>query len=167
MARYMIGRLLWACVLFYAMTLVTFALFFLIPNDLPHQIAGPGSSPAAQARAAHYVGIDRPVYVQYERFVWRLQKPVPVRVDGVPVFVRPRADLGRSFLHATSVNYLVSKAAPVTASVVFGGILLAVLVAFPVGLLSGLRPGSRLDRVSMTFVLLGLSLHQVVIGLVA
>ena len=162
----MLGRLLWACVLFYAMTVVIFALFFLIPNDLPRQVAGPGSSPAAQQRAMHYLGLDQPEYVQYERFVWRLVKPVPVRVDGVPVLARPRGDLGRSFLHATSVNYLVSKAAPVTASVVFGGLLLALLVAVPVGLLSGLRPGSPLDRMSMTFVLLGLSVHPVPVGLV-
>jgi peptide/nickel transport system permease protein len=166
MIRYLIRRLLWAIVLFLVVTLVTYVIFFLVPNDLAAKVAGQGSSQAQRARAIHYLGLDRPVYVQYTRFLWRLIKPIPVHVGGVPVFVRPRGDLGRSFVQALPVNNVIGSAAPVTASLVFGGVIVWLLIALPIGILSALRPRSLLDRVSMTFVLIGISAHPVWIGLI-
>jgi peptide/nickel transport system permease protein len=166
MLRYLIRRILWAAVLFFVVTLVTYVIFFLVPNDLASKVAGQGSSQAQRARAIHYLGLDRPVYVQYGKFMWRLIKPVPVHVAGVPVFVLPQGDLGRSFVRATPVSTLILSAAPVTASLVFGGVIVWLLIALPVGILSALRPRSLLDRASMTFVLIGISAHPVWIGLI-
>jgi peptide/nickel transport system permease protein len=166
MLRYLIRRILWAAVLFFVVTLVTYVIFFLVPNDLASKVAGQGSSQVQRARAIHYLGLDRPVYVQYGRFMWRLIKPVPVHVAGVPVFVLPQGDLGRSFVRATPVSTLILSAAPVTASLVFGGVIVWLLIALPVGILSALRPRSLLDRASMTFVLIGISAHPVWIGLI-
>jgi peptide/nickel transport system permease protein len=166
MFRYLIRRILWAAVLFFVVTLVTYVIFFLVPNDLASKVAGQGSSQAQRARAIHYLGLDRPVYVQYGKFMWRLIKPVPVHIAGVPVFVLPQGDLGRSFVRATPVSTLILSAAPVTASLVFGGVIVWLLIALPVGILSALRPRSLLDRASMTFVLIGISAHPVWIGLI-
>src|SRR5256885_2504578 len=166
MLRYLIRRILWAAVLFFVVTLVTYVIFFLVPNDLASKVAGQGSSQAQRARAIHYLGLDRPVYIQYGKFLWRIVKPVPVRVGGVPVFVRPEANLGRSFVRATPVNDLIKTAAPVTASLVFGGVVVWLLMALPIGILSALRPRSTLDRTSMTFVLIGISAHPIWIGLI-
>ena len=166
MLRYLIRRILWAAVLFFVVTLVTYVIFFLVPNDLASKVAGQGSSQAQRARAIHYLGLDRPVYVQYGKFMWRLIKPVPVHVAGVPVFVLPQGDLGRSFVRATPVSTLILSAAPVTASLVLGGVIMWLLIALPVGILSALRPRSLLDRASMTFVLIGISAHPVWIGLI-
>src|SRR6185503_2994568 len=65
-----------------------------------------------------------------------------------------------------SVNEIVKDAAPVTASLVFGGAVLWMLIALPVGVLSALRPRSLLDRIAMIFVLIGISAHPVWIGLI-
>jgi peptide/nickel transport system permease protein len=54
----------------------------------------------------------------------------------------------------------------VTASLVLGGAVFWMLLAVPIGILSALRPRSLLDRVSMTFVLVGISAHPVWIGLI-
>jgi peptide/nickel transport system permease protein len=164
--RYLIRRLLWAIVLFLVVTLVTYVIFFLVPNDLAAKVAGQGSSQAARKRAIHNLGLDRPVYVQYGKFLWRLIKPVPVHVGGVPVLVRPNGNLGYSYVRATPVNELIKSAAPVTGSLVFGGVIMWLLIALPVGILSALRPRSLLDRTSMTFVLIGISAHPVWIGLI-
>src|SRR4029453_6241399 len=104
MIRYLIRRLLWAIVLFLVVTLVTYVIFFLVPNDLASQVAGQGSSQAQRERAIKYLGLDKLVYEQSRIFLWRMIKPVPVEVAGVPVFVRPQGDLGRSFIQATPVN---------------------------------------------------------------
>ena len=73
--------------------------------------------------------------------------------------------LGRAFATRREVNQIVLDAAPVTASLVFGGALLWMLVALPLGILSAVRPRSLLDRTAMVFVLVGISAHPVWIGL--
>jgi peptide/nickel transport system permease protein len=75
-------------------------------------------------------------------------------------------DLGKSFVTRRSVNTLVLDAAPVTATLVFGGAILWMLIALPIGILSALKPRSLLDRMSMVFVLIGISAHPLWIGLI-
>ena len=151
MFRYLARRLIWAVVLFVAVTLVTYVLFFLIPNDPAKLVAGKAATDADVKRAAHFLGTDRPIYVQYYKFVERLVV---------------HQNLGFSFANRQSVNSLVGNAAPVTASLVLGGAVFWMLLAIPIGILSALRPRSLLDRVSMTFVLVGISAHPVWIGLI-
>jgi peptide/nickel transport system permease protein len=164
--RYLIRRLLWAAVLFFAVTLITYVIFFLIPNDVASSVAGRGATAAQKEKAIHYLGLDRPVYVQYGKFVWRMIKPVPVHIAGVPVFIRPQANLGKSFLTGQTVDQVIKDAAPVTASLVVGGVVVWMLIALPVGILSAIRPRSLLDRLAMIFVLIGISAHPVWIGLI-
>jgi peptide/nickel transport system permease protein len=151
MIRYLARRVLWAIVLFIAVTLVTYVLFFLIPANPAQLVAGKAARPADIKRAEHFIGIDRPIYIQYGKFLWRIVG---------------HHNLGHSFANRQSVNGLVGDAAPVTASLVFGGAIFWMLIALPVGILSALRPRSLLDRASMTFVLVGISAHPVWIGLI-
>jgi peptide/nickel transport system permease protein len=73
--------------------------------------------------------------------------------------------LGRSFTNRQDVTTQVLHAAPVTASLVFGGAVLWLLISIPIGILSALRPRSLLDRITMCAVLVGISAHPVWIGL--
>jgi len=148
--RYFIRRLLWAGVLFIAVTAVTYVIFFLIPADPARLACGQRATPACVASARHYLGTDRPVYVQYARFLDRLVV---------------HHSLGRSFTNRRDVNQVVMEAAPVTASLVFGGAILWLLVSIPIGILSALRPRSLVDRFTMVGVLVGISAHPVWIGL--
>jgi peptide/nickel transport system permease protein len=149
--RYLIRRVLWAVALFLAVTIVSYVLFFIIPADPAKQVAGKGAQEAQVERARHYLHLDRPIYDQYWLFLSRL------------VF---HGNLGHSYYNRQSVNTIVGEAAPVTASLVFGGAFFWMLLALPVGILSALRPRSLLDRSSMTFVLVGISMHPVWIGLI-
>jgi peptide/nickel transport system permease protein len=149
--RYLIRRLLWALVLFFAVTVVTYVIFYAIPADPARLACGQRATPQCVKRAAHYLGTDRPVYVQYGKFIGRLII---------------HHSLGRSFTNRESVNYVIGQAAPVTASLVFGGAVFWMLLALPIGILSALRPRSLLDRAAMIFVLVGISAHPVWIGLI-
>jgi peptide/nickel transport system permease protein len=151
MMTYLVRRLLWACVLFVAVTMVTYVIFFIIPADPASLAAGKSASAADIARAEKYLGLDKPVPVQYALFLKRLVV---------------EQSLGRSFANRRDVNEMIKEAAPVTASLVFGGVILWMLIALPVGILSALRPRSLLDRTTMMFVLVGISLPVVWIGLV-
>jgi peptide/nickel transport system permease protein len=151
MLRYVVRRLLWAAVLFLAVTIVTYVIFFITPADPARLVAGRGATPADIERARAFLGLDDPVPIQYLHFLERLV------VD---------RSLGFSFATRQDVNEIVFAAAPVTASLVFGGAICWLLLAFPVGILSALRPRSLLDRTAMIFVLVGISAHPVWIGLI-
>jgi peptide/nickel transport system permease protein len=150
--RYFIRRLLWAGVMFLAVTAVTYVIFFVIPQDPARTVCGQRATPQCIERARTFLGLDRPLPVQYAKFLDRLVI---------------HHSLGRSFTTRQSVNTAVLQAAPVTASLVFGGALLWLLVSIPIGILSALRPRSLLDRVAMIGVLIGISMHPVWIGLLA
>jgi peptide/nickel transport system permease protein len=149
--RYIIRRLLWAVVLFIAITLLTYVIFFMIPADPARKACGQLVTPACVKQARKNLGLDKPVYVQYGRFLKR------VVVD---------RSLGHSFANRQDVNTIIAKAAPVTASLVFGGAITWLLISIPIGILSALRPRSLLDRSAMTFVLIGISAHPVWLGLI-
>jgi len=73
--------------------------------------------------------------------------------------------LGESFLEQREVADMIVAAAPVTLSVVAGGVVLWILIGFSVGIVAALRPRSLIDRGGTVFTLVGISLHPVWIGL--
>jgi peptide/nickel transport system permease protein len=151
MLRYLVRRILWACLLFVVITMVTYVIFFIIPANPAKLACGQRATPTCIQLARHNLGLDKPVYVQYGRFLWKLAY---------------HHDLGRSYLNRQSVNKTVLNAAPVTASLVLGGVILWLLISVPLGILSALRPRSLLDRSGMVFVLVGISSPPVWIGLI-
>ena len=151
MIRYLIRRLLWAGLLFVVITLVTYVIFFIIPANPAKLTCGQRATELCIKSAEKTLGLDKPVYIQYAKFLERLVV---------------HQNLGKSFTTRQSVNKIVGNAAPVTASLVFGGAVLWMLIALPIGILSALRPRSLLDRGAMVFVLVGISAHPVWIGLI-
>jgi peptide/nickel transport system permease protein len=142
---------LWALVLMVAVTLVTYVIFFLVPANPARQAAGQAATPERVAEVEEFLGLNDPVYVQYGKFLKEL------------VWER---SLGHSFVTRRSVNEDIFAAAPVTASLVFGGIIFVLLIAVPIGIFSALRPRSLLDRAAMIYVLIGISLPSFWISLV-
>jgi len=149
--RYTVRRVLWAAALFIAVTMITYVIFFIIPADPAVLAAGRSARPADVVRVRHYFGLDHSVPYQYGLFLKRLV------ID---------QSLGRSFVNRRDVDSMVGNAAPVTASLVIGGAVLWMLLAIPIGVMSALKPRSLLDRSAMVFVLIGISLPVVVVGLV-
>jgi peptide/nickel transport system permease protein len=87
----------------------------------------------------------------YAHYVWRIVR---------------HGDLGPSFGDRERVTTRLFDAAPVTLSLVLGGMVVWLLISIPLGLLAALRPRSWLDRGATLFVLLGLSVHPAWLSLV-
>src|SRR6185503_20409345 len=151
MVQYLIRLILWACVLFVAITMVAYVIFFIIPVDPAKLACGQRASESCIRNARVNLSLDRPVYAEYGHFLYKLVV---------------HQDLGKSYTNRQSVNETVMNAAPVTASLVLGGGVLWLLIALPIGILSALRPRSLLDRASMVFVLIGISSSPIWIGLI-
>jgi peptide/nickel transport system permease protein len=150
--RYLIRRILWACLLFIVITFITFVIFYVGPNNPARAVCG-GEQAKREClvRATEKLGLDKPLVVQYYRFLKQLVV---------------HQDLGTSFATSQSVNERIKEAAPVTASLVFGGAVLWMIIGLSVGIFSALKPRSLLDRFAMVFVLIGVSAHPVWIGLI-
>ena len=146
MLAYLLRRLCWSFVLVLAVALVTFIIFFVIPTNRVGNVRHRETTTSINEA----VGVNGPVYLQYARFLWHLA----------------HASLGQSFRSEQSVRDLVLTAAPVTASLVIGGAITWLLIAFPIGILSAMRPRSLLDRSATLFVLIGISVHPVWLGLI-
>jgi peptide/nickel transport system permease protein len=152
MFRYLIRRLIWAIFLFIVITFITFVIFYMAPSNPARAYCGGESAkgPCIE-QATKVLGLDKPVPVQYYRFLKRLVV---------------HHSLGTSYATGQSVNDAIKQAAPVTASLVFGGAILWMVIGLVVGVFSALKPRSLLDRMAMVFVLIGVSAHPVWIGLI-
>ena len=141
MLAYLVRRIAWAGVLFLAITMVTFILFFVLPVSDARFVRRTefGSNDFKRTLA-----IDGPIYQQYGQFLGRIVR---------------HGSLGTSFDNRQDVNEIVAQAAPVTLSIVIGGAIVWMLIALPVGVLSAV------DRVTMVGVLIGISAHPLWIGL--
>lgn len=149
MLRFIVARCAWGVVLFFAITVFTFVVFFLLPQ--PH-IKAPGRGQnIGDLDIRNSFRLHGPVYQQYGQFVYR--------------FVR-HGSLGRSYFNRQPVSSIIVSAAPVTLSLVIGGAIMWMLIALPIGILSALRPRSLLDKGGMVFVLVGVSAHPAWLGLI-
>ena len=151
MLQYILRRLLWAIFLFAAVTVVTYVIFFVTPADPARLAAGQGATPAEVERVADRLHLNDPLWKQYGIFVKQLVV---------------HQSLGESFVNRRDVTEVVLQAAPVTASLVFGGAVLWLTFALIIGVISAVRPRSFIDRAGMVFVLIGISAHPVWIGLI-
>jgi peptide/nickel transport system permease protein len=145
---FLIGRLAWAAMLFFVVTLYTYVLFFLIgptSANIGNRSAGESGEAVSVAES---VGVDGSFFGAYADFLRNV-------VTG---------DLGQSFYSRQDVTEIISAAAPVTGSLIVGAAVMWLLIAFPIGVLSALKPRSLLDRAGMVFVLIGISAHPLWVG---
>lgn len=141
MGSFVIGRIASHVLLFFAVTLLVFVAFFVMPRN----------DSRFERRAPDEYRLHGGMMGEYAHYVWR--------------FVR-HGDLGRSYGTREKVTTRLVQAAPVTLSLVAGGLVVWLLIAIPLGMIAALRPRSLLDRGSSLAVIVGLSIHPVLLGLV-
>jgi peptide/nickel transport system permease protein len=153
MPAYIVRRLLSGLVMLFAITLVTFAAFRLIPLPAGCLLVpcGPNTfTNDAQIKAAeHKLGADRPVAVQYAKFVWRIVR---------------HGSFGRSWTGG-SIDSSLRQALPRTGSILLGGVIVLLLLAIPLGALSAIHSETLIDRAVLVFSLFGIALHPLLVGL--
>jgi len=146
---YLVRRMVQAVVILLGVTLITFALLYALPADPARMIAGRSATVETVARIRTELGLDRPLPVQYARYLGRLV----------------RGDLGRSYAQKVQVADLLRSRLAATFWLMVGGITFELLIGLPAGMLAGLRRRSGVDRSVMVGAFLGVSAPQFVVGL--
>jgi len=162
MSRYIIRRLLWVVILLFAISILTFAMFFLLPGDPAQQAVPRGATPETLALIRHRMGLDQPVYKQYLNFLHGPDLVGTGRPSGV---LNWPPNLGYSFRNQEPVLDTILDRLPVTASLAFGGCALWLLLGFSTGIQAALRPRSLRDRAAMGFALFGVSVPIFLLGI--
>lgn len=138
MGAYVIRRLIHTIFVVFAALVVIFVLVRL-SGDPAAMMAGVDASPEDVARLHHEMGLDRPLYVQFGLF---LEQAV-------------RGDFGNSLRYGSSALPVVVERLPATIQLTVAAMVLTIVVGVPIGIISAVRRGTMLDRVTMIFAVLG------------
>jgi peptide/nickel transport system permease protein len=153
MVPFIIRRLLWMVVLLLVISFLTFIIFYTLPAADPAQLrAGRQPTPELLASIRETLGLDKPWYVQYGKYLDRL------------VF---HFDFGYSYQNNTSVKSLIFDRLPATMTLAAGAAIVWLLVGIPVGIISAIKRGTWMDRAAMGSALVAISAPVYWLGLVS
>jgi peptide/nickel transport system permease protein len=162
MTRYIMRRLIWAVVLLFGVSILTFVLFYMLPGDPAVQAVPRGATPEVLAQVRARMGLDQPLWRQYLDLLHGPDRIGTGHPSGI--FNWP-PNLGYSFKNQQPVLDTILDRMPVTASLAIGSALLWLLIAVPVGVQAATRTRSLRDRVAMVFALLGVSTPVFLVGI--
>src|SRR5215813_8899229 len=148
MMLYLLRRLLAAVPVMGIVAVIVFLMLRLTPSDPASIIAGDNATAEQVAQIRSQLGLDQPMLQQFVIWIGK-------------VF---RGDFGESFFFKKTVAELIGERIEPTLSLAFFTIVIAVLVAVPLGVLAAHRQGTWVDRVVMGFSVLGFSVPVFVIG---
>ena len=151
MTAYIIRRLLGALGVIFGVATISFLLVFLMPGDAARMYAGPRAPEETVQRIRELWGLDQPLPVQYVRYMGRA-------IQG---------DLGNSTRDKRPVLQAVFERLPATIQLAVAGLLVELMVGIPLGILAATRPGSWVDQLATVVSLIGISVPQFALGLVA
>jgi peptide/nickel transport system permease protein len=148
--RFIAQRLLSTIPVLLLVSIGVFSLIHLIPGDPVQVMAGESQDPEVVANLRHQLGLDRPLYEQYVTWLGRAL----------------RGDLGRSIRTNKPVLSIIAERARPTLELSVFAMILALLVALPIGVLSATHRNSPIDAIGTSFAVFGISMPNFVIGLI-
>ena len=149
MSRYILKRLVMLIPVLIGVTFMVYFILSLSPGDTAAIIAGEGADAQTIEAVRKDLGLDKPVIVQYGKYMWNLL----------------HGDMGVSYSTKRPVFTTIMSSFPNTAKLAFWSILVAVAIALPIGIISATRQYSAVDNVGMVAALLGVATPNFWLGL--
>ncbi|TVQ48121.1 MAG: ABC transporter permease [Gloeocapsa sp. DLM2.Bin57] len=148
---YLLKRFCIAIITLIAISLVIYLILSLAPGDPLGEFAtNPAITPEIRENMRKALGLDQPIYLRY--FQW-----LSALLQG---------NFGYSFVSLTPVSSLILQRLPTTIWVVGTAYIIAIIIAFPLGLIAAVRRSSWLDILINIFAFLCLSLPTFFTGLI-
>lgn len=141
MTVFIIRRFLQSIAVLFTTAVLVFLGVFAI-GDPVEMLISPDATIAERAQVVASLGLDLPLWRQFTTFLWNAL----------------HGDLGRSFVFNQPSISLIFQRLPATLELTLTGLVIAIVIGIPLGLMSGLKPNSRTDEVIMTGSILGFSL---------
>jgi peptide/nickel transport system permease protein len=148
MRSLLVRRLLLTVPTLLGVATLVFAFLHFVPGDPVEIMLGETAAPADVDALRHDLGLDLPLAAQYTRFLTRAV----------------RGDLGRSIAYRAPVTSIIAAHYPATLELAAAALLVALVVALPLGVLAALRPRSTVDRLARMASLAGACLPTFWLG---
>lgn len=148
MAGYLIRRIFQAFLTLIGISIITFLILFLLPADPARQVAGRTASVTQVEQVRHQLGLDRPVWEQYGRYVGKLAV----------------GDLGRSYVQRSQVSELIGSRLPATLWLMLAAIGFELLIGLSIGTYAAFRRNSKTDQAVMLGAFIFVSAPQFLLG---
>jgi peptide/nickel transport system permease protein len=148
MLAYILRRLVQTIPVMLVVAVFIFLMLRLTPSDPAAIIAGDNATAEQVAQIRSQLGLDQPMLQQFVIWIGKVL----------------RGDFGQSFFFKKTVAELIGERIEPTLSLALFTIVIAVLVAVPLGVLAAQRQGSWVDRVVMGLSVLGFSVPTFVVG---
>ncbi len=149
MARFIVRRLLIAIPVLLLVSLMSFAVIWLVPGDPAAVFLDASATPEQLAQVRHRLGLDEPFYLQMIAWYGRIL----------------HGDLGQSILLNRGVAAAIVERLPVTLSLTGLAFVFATVMGVVAGLLAAMRHASWTDQSIMVLALVGLSVPEFWFGL--
>jgi peptide/nickel transport system permease protein len=157
MAAYIIRRLIWVVFLLFAITLITFIIFSILPAGDPAALrAGRQPSPELVESIRAQLGLDQSKPKQFIDYIGDI---LPF-VGGNGIY------FGFSYQNNTEVLPSILERLPTTMVLAGGAVILWLAIGIPVGMVSAVKTRSLWDRVTMGLALIAISAPVYFLGLV-
>jgi len=150
MFAYVVRRLFATIVVMAVVAFVVFLLLYLTPGDPAAILAGDAATNDDIRRIREQLGLDQPFLVRFGSWAWALA----------------HGDLGVSIFTNLPVTQLIGQRIEPTLSLTVCTLIIAVLVAVPLGVVAAARAGSWIDRAVMAFSVAGFSVPVFVLAYV-
>ncbi|MGH3300417.1 MAG: ABC transporter permease [Streptosporangiaceae bacterium] len=173
MITFIIRRLVATVFVLIIVSMLTFAIFFLIPKlggettyRLAIQYVGRNPTHSAVLQVERQLGLNLPIYVQYWHYLSAIVVGEHYTAGPVSAYCPPPC-FGYSFKNQQPVWPMMVSNIPVTASLAIGAAVLWLTSGITIGVISALKRGTFFDRFSMGTALTGVSLPIFFTGLIA
>ena len=141
----LLGRVV---VILWVVSTLVFLLLHLVPGDPVAVMLGESATVADQAALRHQLGLDQTLWQQYGHYLAGLAQ----------------GDLGQSLFLHRPVAELIAARFPYTAQLALLALVVAMLLAFPLGVWAAVRAGRWPDQLAMTLSLIGVSMPNFWLG---
>lgn len=153
MGRFLLRRILQTIPLVIGISILVFLVLQKVPGGPMTVYAQPGTrhSPAELQQIRHQLGLDRPLHVQY----------------GIWLSKAARGDFGWSYQTSKPAGAAIARRIPATIELLLAAVILAVILAIPIGLYSAYKKNTWFDHTATSFSYLGYAIPVFWLGLIA
>ena len=149
MTGYIIKRLFMVIPILLGVATIVFTLMFVVPGDPARLLMGQHGDERVLESIRHEMGLDKPVYIQYVRFIGKLLK----------------GDLGRSYRQKRPVARIIRERFPATAKLAVASMTLSVIIGIAAGIIAALHRNKVWDWIVMILSLTGISIPVFWLGM--
>jgi peptide/nickel transport system permease protein len=150
MLRFVVRRLLLLVPILIGLSILVFGWIHLLPGSPAESLLGEHATPQAVAQVRRQYGLDKPLYIQYWRYL-------ETTLEG---------NLGTSIATTRPVTYEIQHRFPATVELALSAMIFAIAVGVPLGFFAAKRYGSWFDNSSLVVSLIGISIPIFFLGLI-